>query len=192
MEVCAGGDGAQPPAVMKEPTLRSRRCGGPLLKKREKWGTLVLVLAMASRETRAILTSGEGGHPPVPRQRGFTLLELIVTTAILSILLGAAFPLVKITIYREREHELRQDLWMMRDAIDRYKDVADRGAFQIKVGSESVRRISMNGFCRRWTTHSRLRVPPRAGAAYTSHPRIPPRGYGCSIFPSMHITPPSS
>lgn len=70
------------------------------------------------------------------RQRGFTLLELIVATAILTILVGAAFPLVKITIYREREHELREDLWMLRDAIDRYKDAADRQAFQIKVGSE--------------------------------------------------------
>ena len=70
------------------------------------------------------------------RQRGFTLIELIVATAILAILVGAAFPLVRMTIYREREHELRQDLWMIRDAIDRYKDAADRGAFQIKVGSE--------------------------------------------------------
>ncbi len=70
------------------------------------------------------------------RQRGFTLLELIVATAILIILVGAAFPLVKITIYREREHELREDLWMIRDGIDRYKSAADQGAFQIKVGSE--------------------------------------------------------
>src|SRR3979490_3574086 len=70
------------------------------------------------------------------RQQGFTLIELIVATAILAILVGAAFVLVRMTIYREREHELRQDLWMIRDAIDRYKDAADRGAFQIKVGSE--------------------------------------------------------
>ena len=69
-------------------------------------------------------------------QHGFTLIELIVATAILSILVGAAFPLVKITIYREREHELREDLWMIRDAIDRYKDAADRGAFVPKLGSE--------------------------------------------------------
>src|ERR1700692_1030053 len=70
------------------------------------------------------------------QQRGFTLIELIVATAILAILVGAAFPLVRMTIYREREHELRQDLWMMRDAIDRYKAASEQGAFQIKVGSE--------------------------------------------------------
>ena len=69
-------------------------------------------------------------------QRGFTLIELIVATAILLILTGLAIPLVRVTIQRERERELRYDLWMMRDAIDRYKDAADRGAFQIKVGSE--------------------------------------------------------
>jgi general secretion pathway protein G len=69
-------------------------------------------------------------------QRGFTLIELIVATAILLILTGLAIPLVRVTIQRERERELRYDLWQMRDAIDRYKDAADRGAFQIKVGSE--------------------------------------------------------
>jgi general secretion pathway protein G len=64
------------------------------------------------------------------------LIELIVATAILVILTGMAIPLVRLTIQREREHELRRDLWTMRDAIDRYKDAADRGAFQIKMGSE--------------------------------------------------------
>lgn len=68
--------------------------------------------------------------------RGFTLIELIVATTILAILVGAAVPIAKNAVARERERELRQDLWMMRDAIDRYKDAADRGAFQIKVGSE--------------------------------------------------------
>jgi general secretion pathway protein G len=69
-------------------------------------------------------------------QRGFTLIELIVATIILSILVGMAVPVAKNAINREREHELRYDLWMMRDAIDRYKDAADKGAFQIKLGSE--------------------------------------------------------
>jgi general secretion pathway protein G len=67
---------------------------------------------------------------------GFTLIELIVATAILVILTGLAVPMARISIKRERERELRRDLWELRDAIDRYKDAADRGGFQIKVGSE--------------------------------------------------------
>lgn len=70
-------------------------------------------------------------------QRGFTLIELIVATAILTLLVGMAVPLAKNTIKRDQERELRYDLWMIRDAIDRYKDAADRGAFQTKVGSEN-------------------------------------------------------
>jgi general secretion pathway protein G len=70
------------------------------------------------------------------RLRGFTLVELIVATAILVILTGLALPLARVTIKREKEHDLRRDLWEMRDAIDRYKDAADRGAFQTKVGTE--------------------------------------------------------
>jgi general secretion pathway protein G len=69
------------------------------------------------------------------RQGGFSLIELIVATAIMIILVGAAFPIARNAVAREREHQLRQNLWMMRDAIDRYKDAADRGAFQIKVDS---------------------------------------------------------
>ncbi|HEV3511861.1 MAG TPA: type II secretion system protein [Candidatus Sulfotelmatobacter sp.] len=64
---------------------------------------------------------------------GFTLLELIVAATILSILTLMALPLARVTIQREKEKRLRHALWEMRDAIDRYKDAADRGAFQTKV-----------------------------------------------------------
>jgi len=70
------------------------------------------------------------------RAAGFTLIELIVATAIMVILSMMALPLARVSIKREKERDLRYDLWMMRDAIDRYKDAADRGAFQVKVGSE--------------------------------------------------------
>ncbi len=69
------------------------------------------------------------------RQRGFTLIELIVAATILSILTLLALPLARVTIQREKEKQLRAALWEMRDAIDRYKDAADRGMFQTKVDS---------------------------------------------------------
>jgi general secretion pathway protein G len=69
-------------------------------------------------------------------QRGMTLIELIVAISIMMILTTAVLPVARLTIRREREKELRRDLWEMRDAIDRYKDAADRGLFQIKLGTE--------------------------------------------------------
>ena len=71
------------------------------------------------------------------QERGLTLIELIVTVAILSILAGAAVPVTMFTVKRNNERELRRDLWEMRDAIDHYKDAADKGAFQTKVDSQN-------------------------------------------------------
>ncbi|MBV8208301.1 MAG: type II secretion system protein [Acidobacteria bacterium] len=65
-----------------------------------------------------------------------TLVELITAITIMMILTTVALPVVRVRIQREREDELHRALWDMRDAIDRYKDAADRGAFQIKLGSE--------------------------------------------------------
>ena len=70
-------------------------------------------------------------------ERGLTLIELIVTVFILSILASAAIPVANFQLKRQKERELRYDLWMMRDAIDKYKDAADRGAFQTKVDSQN-------------------------------------------------------
>ena len=70
-------------------------------------------------------------------ERGLTLIELVVTVAILAILASAAVPISRFKVKRERERELHRDLWEMRDAIDHYKDAADRGAFQTKLDSQN-------------------------------------------------------
>ena len=69
------------------------------------------------------------------RQGGMTLLELIIACTILMILSTAAMPLVRITIVRGREAELRRDLREIRNAIDKYKDMADTAAFRTEVTS---------------------------------------------------------
>ena len=71
----------------------------------------------------------------VNRESGLTLVELIITVAIVSILAMAAVPIARFQVKREKERELRRDLWEMRDAIDHYKDAADKGAFQVKMDS---------------------------------------------------------
>ena len=68
--------------------------------------------------------------------QGFTLIELIVATAIMAILSGIAVELARVTLKREKERELRQALTELRDAIDRYKDASDRMAFRPKVDSQ--------------------------------------------------------
>jgi general secretion pathway protein G len=83
--------------------------------------------------------AGRAGRTGVLRtantEWGLTLVELIITVAIVAILASAAVPIARFQVKRAKERELRRDLWEMRDAIDRYKDAADKGAFQTKVDS---------------------------------------------------------
>jgi type II secretory pathway pseudopilin PulG len=71
------------------------------------------------------------------RVTGMTLLELILTCGILLILSTAAIPLFRMTIQHRKEAELRYDLRQMRDAIDRYKDDADKNLIRTEVGSQN-------------------------------------------------------
>jgi len=62
---------------------------------------------------------------------GLTLLELIVSCAILATLATMAIPIARYTALRERENELKRDLQTVREAIDRYKDLADHGQIRV-------------------------------------------------------------
>lgn len=63
------------------------------------------------------------------RERGFTLLELIVTLALLSLLAGAAIPVARNQIQRQREKELRHNLREVRMAIDSFHRTCITGVF---------------------------------------------------------------
>jgi len=60
-------------------------------------------------------------------QRGFTLIELVITVAIVSILALAASPLLETTVRRQKESELRAALREIRGAIDAYRQAVDDG-----------------------------------------------------------------
>jgi general secretion pathway protein G len=60
-------------------------------------------------------------------QSGLTLIELIVAFTILLILTSMAVPLARARVRSEKERELRRVLIEMRNAIDKYKDMADQG-----------------------------------------------------------------
>jgi general secretion pathway protein G len=69
-------------------------------------------------------------------QSGMTLLELIIACAILVTLSSMALPLARVTVVREREKILHEELREMRNAIDRYKDLADQNKIMVELGSE--------------------------------------------------------
>jgi general secretion pathway protein G len=71
---------------------------------------------------------------------GFTFIELLVATAVMIILASAALPIVRVSVQRQREIELKRALKEMRAAIDLYKDWADSGriaATELQFGAEN-------------------------------------------------------
>lgn len=61
------------------------------------------------------------------RRGGFSLIELLVVMAVLGILAMAIMPMAELNLQRDRERELKQALWQIRDAIDAYQRAAKAG-----------------------------------------------------------------
>ena len=64
--------------------------------------------------------------------RGFTLIELVITVAIVALLASVALPVSELAVQRTKEQELRRTLRQIRDAIDAYKRASDDDVGRIR------------------------------------------------------------
>jgi len=69
------------------------------------------------------------------RRNGFTLIEVVITVAIVSLLASAIFPLAELAVKRNKEEQLRDALRQVRLALDDYKLAADQGRIEMEVGA---------------------------------------------------------
>jgi general secretion pathway protein G len=103
--------------------------------------------------------------------RGFTLVEMIAAMTIMLLLTTIALPVAGIVVRREKEQELREDLRMMRNAIDRYKDFADRGMIPVEMDTYGypptletlVKGVPLKGSKDRYKFLRRIPVDPMTG-----------------------------
>src|SRR3989475_11845988 len=73
-----------------------------------------------------------GGSPS--RGQGFTLIELVITVAIVALLASVALPVSELAVQRTKEQELRRTLRQIREGIDAYKQASDEGRIRRSIG----------------------------------------------------------
>ena len=66
--------------------------------------------------------------------KGFTLIELVITVAIVAVLASVAMPLNELVVQRAKEQDLRRALRELRDGIDAYKQASDEGRIVKRTG----------------------------------------------------------
>ncbi len=70
------------------------------------------------------------------RRRGYSLVELAMVCACILILTGMIVPVTRLSVARQKEMELKEDLRAMRNAIDTYKRLSDQGLIPVDLDTE--------------------------------------------------------
>jgi general secretion pathway protein G len=68
-------------------------------------------------------------------QGGFSLIEVVITVALIALLASIAAPLTETVVRRGKEQDLKIALYQLRDAIDAYKVAADAGHIETSADS---------------------------------------------------------
>ncbi|HGM5578982.1 TPA: type II secretion system protein [Pseudomonas putida] len=69
------------------------------------------------------------------RQQGFSLIEVVLTLALLGLLASMAAPMAETLVRRNKEQQLREALYQIRDAIDAYKRAFDAGYIEKRLNA---------------------------------------------------------
>ena len=93
-------------------------------------------------------------------RRGFTIIELLVVLTVIALLLTIAAPRYLQSVDKAREATLRENLYVMRDAIDKFR--ADRGAYprslQELVEERYLRAVPLDPMTERADTWTQIRA----------------------------------
>lgn len=71
---------------------------------------------------------------PTLREGGFTLIEIVITVAIVGLLASIVFPMAEVAVQRAKEQELRAALRQVREALDAHRQAVEEGRIVRKAG----------------------------------------------------------